>query len=308
MIVQVGNLEDCGATTPEGEKAAQILEQYMSTFQERNPKLQVFSAHLHMDEATPHLHIDFVPFITDSKRGLDTRVSLKRALTAQGFSGGTRGATEWNQWVQAEKESLAEVMQEHGIQWEQKGTHNKQLTVMVYKKQEHIREVEELTAEIQEKKTKIRAVDAVEVKPAMLDKGKLVVDKSNYEDLKTLAKKHIVAERKESSLRKENATLKQENVQLRAENTALRSVRDRLTLEKLKQDYDKLKKKLDAVMKFIDKFDLREQLEQSHIKKESEIHVMKDRIFDESNGLWYTLAEDGRYYPDLVMPPPMANL
>ena len=62
-----------------------------------------------MDEATPHLHIDFVPFTTGSKRGLDTRVSLKQALATQGFKGGSRGDTEWSQWIQSEKEQLAAV-------------------------------------------------------------------------------------------------------------------------------------------------------------------------------------------------------
>ena len=38
-----------------------------------------------MNEATPHLHIDFVPFTTGSKRGLETRVSLKQALAKQGL-------------------------------------------------------------------------------------------------------------------------------------------------------------------------------------------------------------------------------
>ena len=60
-------------------------DEYYQQFQKRNPNLYVFSAHLHMDEATPHLHIDFVPFTTGSKRGLDTRVSLKQALAKQGF-------------------------------------------------------------------------------------------------------------------------------------------------------------------------------------------------------------------------------
>ena len=92
--------------------------------------LKVFSAHLHMDEATPHLHIDFVPFTTGSKRGLDTRVSLKQALATQGFKGGTRGDTEWNQWVQSEKEQLATVMERYGIEWEHKGTHEKHLSVL----------------------------------------------------------------------------------------------------------------------------------------------------------------------------------
>ena len=59
----------------------------------RTLNLRVFSSRRHMDEATPHLHIYFVPFTTGSKRGLDTRVSLKQALAAQGFTGGTRGDT-----------------------------------------------------------------------------------------------------------------------------------------------------------------------------------------------------------------------
>lgn len=114
LIIQIGNKDDMAADSQDGEQAKQILDQYMKTFQERNPNLRVFSAHLHMDEATPHLHIDFIPFTTGSKRGLETRVSLKKALAAQGFKGGTRGDTEWNQWVNAEKERLAELMLVHG--------------------------------------------------------------------------------------------------------------------------------------------------------------------------------------------------
>ena len=82
------------AESENGLLAQKILDEYYRDFQERNPYLRVFSAHLHMDEATPHLHIDFVPFTTGSKRGLDTRVSLKQALAKQGFKGGSRGDTE----------------------------------------------------------------------------------------------------------------------------------------------------------------------------------------------------------------------
>ena len=121
IILQVGNRDDMSADSEEGQLAAAVLDEYMKGFQERNPQLRVFSAHLHMDEATPHLHIDFVPFTTGSKRGLDTRVSLKQALAAQGFQGGTRGDTEWSQWVRSEKEQLSLVMERHGIEWEDKG-------------------------------------------------------------------------------------------------------------------------------------------------------------------------------------------
>ena len=130
-----------GAETEEGRLAAKILDEYMQGFQRRNPTLRVFSAHLHMDEATPHLHIDFVPYTTGSKRGLDTRVSLKQALMALGFKGGTRQETELNQWVMAEKQQLAAIMLEHGIGWEQKGTHEKHLSLLDFEKKERAKEV-----------------------------------------------------------------------------------------------------------------------------------------------------------------------
>lgn len=160
LILQIGDKENMSAESENGQFARQILDEYYRGFQERNPYLKVFSAHLHMDEATPHLHIDFVPFTTGSKRGLDTRVSLKQALAAQGFKGGTRGDTEWNQWVQSEKEQLATVMERYGIVWEHKGTHEKHLSVLDYKKQEREKEVTKLGDEINKKKDKLELVNA----------------------------------------------------------------------------------------------------------------------------------------------------
>lgn len=152
IILQIGDKDNMSSLDDNGELAKNILDNYFDTFEERNPYLKVFSAHLHMDEATPHLHIDFVPFIKGSKRGLDTRVSLKQALAAQGFTGGTRSDTEWNQWVSSEKSTLAFFMKEHGIEWEQKGTHEKHLSVLDFKKQERTAELEKLESEIAEKK------------------------------------------------------------------------------------------------------------------------------------------------------------
>ncbi len=146
IILQIGDKDNMGATTENGQLAAKVLDEYMRDFQRRNPTLRVFSAYLHMDEATPHLHIDFVPYTTGSKRGLDTRVSLKQALSALGFKGGTRNETELNQWVQHEKKQLAEIMLERGIEWEQKGTHEKHLSVLDFKKKERAKEVAELEA------------------------------------------------------------------------------------------------------------------------------------------------------------------
>ena len=158
LIIQIGNRDDTGSGTEIGEQAKAALDEYFQGFRERNPNLYVFSAHLHMDEATPHIHIDFVPFTTGSKRGLDTRVSLKQALAAQGFRGGTRGATEWNQWVLSEKKELAIAMFRHGFEWEQKGTHEEHLSVIDYKKRERSKELEEVQTRLSDKENEFKTL------------------------------------------------------------------------------------------------------------------------------------------------------
>ena len=145
IIVQIGDKDNMGAMTENGQLAKKILDEYMKGFQDRNPNLYVFSAHLHMDEATPHLHIDFVPFTTGSKRGLDTRVSMKGALKQQGFIGTGRSDTERAQWAESEKEALSKIMLSHGIEWEQKGTHEKPKTVSEFKRDMLAKEINELT-------------------------------------------------------------------------------------------------------------------------------------------------------------------
>ena len=169
-----------------------------------------------MDEATPHVHIDFVPYITGSKRGMDTRVSLKQALSQLGFRGGTRSATEWNQWAQNEKQALAEIMLEHGIEWEQLGTHEEHLSVLDYKKQERAKEVRALDTTIAEKQAQVDKIEQtlqsvqqqvvdldgienVSVKKALLS-DKVTLPRSDFENLLSAAKQYVVYRRQEDRL------------------------------------------------------------------------------------------------------------
>ena len=160
IIFQIGNKDDMSATGEHAELARTILDEYYQGFQERNPYLRVFSAHLHMDEATPHIHIDFVQFTTGSKRGLETRVSLKQAMLNMGFRGEGKSDNELNRWILSEKKVLAQIMERHGIEWEQKGTHEQHLSVLDYKKQERAKEVAELDREIEEKQLEVKGLKA----------------------------------------------------------------------------------------------------------------------------------------------------
>ena len=190
IILQVGNKDDMSAEGEDGQLAAAVLDEYMRGFQERNPQLRVFSAHLHMDEATPHLHIDFVPYVSGWKgKGLDTKVSLKQALKALGFAGGSKRESELNQWINAEKEQLAAVMERHGIEWEQKGTHEEHLSVLDFKKQERSKEVAALEAAKQECQTDLTemqeqletAQTAVEAAEQRVQKAELTYQKQSKE-------------------------------------------------------------------------------------------------------------------------------
>lgn len=155
IVVQIGNKNDFGIDKQTAELAEKALDNYVCTFQKRNPYLRVFSAHMHLDEATPHLHIDFVPFTTGSKRGLDTRVSLKPALANQGFVGNGREETEWALWVNSEKESLAESMFKFNIEWKNQHTSREHLSVLDYKKKERQKEVIQLEEKVDMLKNEI---------------------------------------------------------------------------------------------------------------------------------------------------------
>lgn len=155
LIVQIGNRDDTNCSMVESVYAQLALEEYMMGFQERNPNIRVFNAVMHLDEETPHLHIDYVPFSAGNKRGLSTKVSLKGALKAQGFVGRGRFDTEWKRWVESEKQCLAEIMERHQMEWLQKGTHEKHLSVYDYEKKMRKAEIAELEQEISGQKDKI---------------------------------------------------------------------------------------------------------------------------------------------------------
>ena len=214
VIFQIGNKDDMNAKSEEGLLAKKILTEFMDEFQARNPNLYVFSAHLHMDEETPHLHIDFVPYITGSKRGLDTRVSLKSALAAEGFTGGTRGATEWNQWIAAEKRELAMVMERHGVKWLQKDTHEKLLSVLEFEKQARAKEVAELDSQKQEKTTEVAKLNQA-VSTMKQELMTTTIKQVRAEEAVEKAREEGIA------VQRDNETLSASNRQLRVENTSL---------------------------------------------------------------------------------------
>ena len=159
-VVQIGKREDSGYGTEDFELVADCLKEYMEGFQNRNPNFHVFNAVLHMDEATPHLHIDYIP-VGHYKRGQDVQNGIAQALKEMGDGEGKQAIARWRA---AEVEVLNAICLEHGIKplapEKARGT----LEVEEYKEQR--RQADELAeqnaqvkAELSEKQAKSEKLD-----------------------------------------------------------------------------------------------------------------------------------------------------
>ena len=284
-IFQIGNLNDCGCGSEGGQRAAEVLTEFAKTFQARNPHLRVFNMVLHIDEATPHLHVDFVPVATEQTRGLSTRVSMKQALKQQGFTGLGRKQTEWKAWMEREKDALTEIAQRHEFEIISLGSNRRHMDLPEYRAA--IREaeaVQEQTAaatqeltDLQEQRTELkREIMSLSGASAALKAAERVrVDFDTIRPEKTLtgAVKGVTVEqiRELKAAAMTGAAAKQENVELKKENAALRkdktelqkkvpSIKDRMEaaakqnqLERLQYENMELKEALEEERSFSDR-------------------------------------------------------
>ena len=268
VIVQIGNKDDTGVGSSAAEVATWVLKDYVKMFQHRNPQLYVIGAYIHLDEETPHLHLNFVPWVSGCKRGLETKTSLKAALATRGFASEGKGNTEWKQWAEAEKDDIALIMRRYGIDWKKKNTHNQHLSVLDYKKQERMKEVADLEEKLE---------------------GAQVVLQLKEERIESLEKeiedKHVSIRKEQSEAQKMLNDTKAETRKLQLETTDLRIKNSELRLEyydNLDQLADK-QKEIEAVQKEADKWMMimdtaKWQTEQAQMKLEEAERLKKELL------------------------------
>ena len=288
-IFQIGNLNDCGCGTEGGQRAAEALTAFAKTFQERNPHLHVFNMVLHMDEATPHLHVDYIPVATGQTRGLSTRVSMKQALKQQGFTGVGRKQTEWKAWMDREKEVLTEIAQQHEFEIISLGSNRRHMELPEYRAAiQEAEAVQEQTAaalqelaDMQEKKTELKGeikslsgtvaalkaaervrVDFDTIQPEKTLTGAVKgVTVEQIQQLKKVAMTGAAAKQAVVELKKKNAALEKENAEMQKK---IPSTMDRLLEKKnlelletrnfnLRQENKELKEALEEERSFSDR-------------------------------------------------------
>lgn len=161
-VVQWGSKDDFSA--PESrQKAREALERYVSGFEERNSNLRVIGAYIHMDEASPHLHIDYIPVAHGYSRGLATRNSLDRAMKEMGFKpeNESRKNNATKLWKENERAVFGEICRDLGLEVEEERKSNrKNLSVEEYKDARE-QMLGNINQEYAEKKTQIENLDKV---------------------------------------------------------------------------------------------------------------------------------------------------
>lgn len=268
VIVQIGNKDDTGVGSSAAEVATWVLKDYVKMFQHRNPQLYVIGAYIHLDEETPHLHLNFVPWVSGCKRGLETKTSLKAALATRGFASECKGNTEWKQWAEAEKDDIALIMRRYGIDWKKKNTHNPHLSVLDYKKQERAKEVAALEEELE------GAQVVLELKEKRIES----LDKE-------IENRRVSIRKEQSEAQKMLDYTKAETQKLQSEGTDLRLKNSELRVEYSK-NVDKLtdkQKEIEVAQKEADKWMMitdtaKWQTEQAQMKLEEAERLKKELL------------------------------
>lgn len=173
IVVQIGDKNTCNILNnkEQAENAKNVLIKYVKGWQDRNPNLRVFNATIHMDETTPHLHLDYIPVATGYKQGLKVRNSLSKALECQGLGKGVgRNDNASIRWQKQEREIIKDLAINHGFEIEEKGVDRPHLSVSEYKRaSDDLNERIERNLEVLEvSKTKVPFSDKVMIKESDL--------------------------------------------------------------------------------------------------------------------------------------------
>lgn len=216
-VVQWGSKEDF--QKPETrERAKEALVQYVKGFEERNPNLKLIGAYIHMDEASPHLHLDYIPVAQGYTRGLETRNSLDKAMKQMGYQPEkeSRKNNATKLWKENERAVFGQICRGLGLEVEQeRKSERKSLTVDEYKeaRDEMIDEIEQeknaIVAEVEPLRELKTGIDEIENTGKTILPGVVAVKKKDLEAVKEQAKAYTANRDEIGELRQRSAAVSQ---------------------------------------------------------------------------------------------------
>lgn len=188
-VLQWGRMEDFKAEPQLREKAKECLVEYARTFEARNPNLKLIGAYVHMDEASPHLHLDYIPVAKGYKTGLQARNSLDKAMKQMGYTPvkESRKNNATKLWKENEREYFGELCRSKGLKVEaERNLGRKQFTVSEFKEAQN-EMLEEIKADMLPIIENYNTRKDEALNAAIQAKGKAQAEKARYESFKVLA-------------------------------------------------------------------------------------------------------------------------
>ena len=269
----------------QAELTTKALTEFVQSFQKRNPQLRVFNAVIHLDEETPHVHLDFIPFATGQKRGLSTRNTLTGALEQQGYKGEGKLNTCSKLWIDSEKQALADIMGSYGIEWQQLDTHEQHLDVLDYKKKMRTREVAVLENKVQTTNS------IIERRQQVLNSADEVIDRLDRE----YAEKTDMVEQLDNTIAEKTAELRTVEEKLTADQQMIQTSAEKVTAL-LEIDAIEVKRKAlgDKVTLSADDYEKVTDLAKKQIAAENDKTEMADaveRLTEENDELLQNVAK-----------------
>lgn len=216
-VVQWGSKDDF-QNPQTRERAKEALVKYVEGFEERNPNLKLIGAYIHMDEASPHLHLDYVPVAHGYSRGLETRNSLDKAMKQMGFQpeNESRKNNATKLWKESERAVFGEICRSLGLEVEpERKSDRKSLTVEEYKdaRDEMFGDIEQekeaIVAEIEPLRELKTGIDEIAGTGKTVLPGVVAIKKKDLEAVKEQAKAYTANRDEIETLRERSAAVSQ---------------------------------------------------------------------------------------------------
>ena len=216
-VVQWGSKDDF-QNPQTRERAKEALVKYVEGFEERNPNLKLIGAYIHMDEVSPHLHLDYVPVANGYSRGLETRNSLDKAMKQMGFQpeNESRKNNATKLWKESERAVFGEICRGLGLEVEpERKSDRKSLTVEEYKdaRDEMLGDIEQekkaIVAEVEPLRELKTGIDEIAGTGKTILPGVVAVKKKDLEAVKEQAKAYTANRDEIGELRQRSAAVSQ---------------------------------------------------------------------------------------------------
>lgn len=216
-VVQWGSKDDF-QNPQTRERAKEALVKYVEGFEERNPNLKLIGAYIHMDEASPHLHLDYVPVAHGYSRGLSTRNSLDRAMKEMGFApeNESRKNNATKLWKESERSYFGEICRSMGLEVEmERQSTRKNLSVEEYKdaRDEMLGNIEQekeaIIAEVEPLRELKTGIDEIAGTGKTVLPGVVAIKKKKLEAVKEQAKAYTANRDEIETLRERSAAVSQ---------------------------------------------------------------------------------------------------